>query len=167
MTTELRKSSKILLAGMVAAGLSVPALDATTAGAATAPAAQAQNPEIDSVASQALYRSLYDQLGNGRATNGQAIKLGDRDATLCMMGDGYGVHGLAAGPNTSCDFAGEVFAGLMAKTEGPSDNARNHTPTTINAHSPVTNLDYDMKCVTGQDNLVTCSGGNNAAVYLF
>ena len=162
MNTTMRKSSKILLAGVVAAGLSVPALSAT-AGAAESNGM----PEVDTVATQALYRQLYDQLGDGDVSPGQAIKLGDRDASLCQMGDGYGIHGLAAGPNTSCEFAAEVFSGLMAKNTSPRDNVRGYTPNTIHAHSPVTHKDYDMECVTGQDNLITCSGGIGAAVYMF
>src|SRR5690625_7308278 len=83
-----------------------------------------------------------------------------------MMGNGYGVHGLAVGPNTSCEFAGEVFAGLIQGST-PEDNARDATPTTVDAHSPATSQDYDMDCVTGQDSLITCSGGVGAAVYMF
>ena len=152
MNTELRKSSQVLLAGVVVAGLSVPAL----AGAA----------ESDPAATKALYAQVDYQPNDGEVTRGDSFKLGERDATLCMLGDGYGIRGLAVGPNTSCEFAGAVFSELITGTT-PKDNVRGVTPTTVYAHSPVTKQEYDMKCVTGQDAVITCTGGTGAAVYLF
>ncbi|MGO2114136.1 MAG: hypothetical protein ACTH8I_09725 [Corynebacterium casei] len=155
MNTHIGTPAKILFAGIIAAGLSVPAI----AGAA-------ESTPNDPAATKALYGQIYDQLKDGEVNHGDSFKLGEREATLCMMGNGYGVHGLAVGPNTSCEFAGEVFAGLIQGST-PEDNARDVTPTTVDAHSPVTGQDYDMDCVTGQDNLITCSGGVGAAVYMF
>src|SRR5699024_7465768 len=146
-----------LLAGAVAAGLSVPALSAASA---------AEDATHDPAATKALYSQLYDQLQDGTVNRGHALQLGDREATVCMMGNGYGIHGLAVGPNTRCEFAGEVFAELIAGST-PEDNARDRTPTTEHARSPVTEMDYDMECVTGQDDLITCPGGIGAEVYLF
>lgn len=157
MNTELRKTSKVLLAGIVAAGLSVPAL---------AGAAESDPVHNDPAATKALYGQIYDQFKDGKVGQGDLFKLGERDATLCMMGDGYGVRALAVGTNTSCEFAGAVFTELIGDAV-PKDNLRDSTPTTVNAHSPVTKQDYDMKCVTGQDDLITCTGGIGAAVYLF
>lgn len=89
MNTELRKTSKILLAGIVAAGLSVPAL---------AGAAESDQVNNDPPATKALYGQVYDQFKDGKAGQGDSFKLGERDATLCMMGDGYGIRALAVGP---------------------------------------------------------------------
>lgn len=157
MNTKMRKSSRILLAGAVAAGLSVPTLSAASA---------AEDTTHDPAATKALYSQLYDQLQDGTVNRGDALQLGDREATLCMMGNGYGVHGVAVGPNTSCEFGGEVFAQLI-DAHSPSDNIRDLTPVTVNAHSPITEQDYDMECVTGHDDLITCAGGVGAEVYLF
>ena len=157
MNTKLRQSSRFLLAGAIAAGLSVPAL---------AGAAESEQVNNDPAATKALYGQIYDQFKDGDINRGDSFKLGDRDATLCMMGDGYGIRALAAGANTSCEFAGEVFGALITDIT-PKDNARAETPSMVHAHSPVTGQDYDMKCVTGQDDLITCTGGVGAAVYLF
>ncbi|PQM75089.1 hypothetical protein [Corynebacterium sp. J010B-136] len=157
MNTRIGTPAKILFAGIIVAGLSTPAI---------AGAAESTPSTSDPAATKALYGQIYDQLKDGEVNRGDSFKLGDRAATLCMMGNGYGVHGLAVGPNTSCEFAGEVFASLIQGST-PEDNARGLTPTTVHAHSPVTGQDYDMDCVTGQDNLITCTGGVGAAVYMF
>ena len=145
MNTQIGTPAKILFAGIIAAGLSTPAI---------AGAAESTPRTSDPAATKALYGQIYDQLKDGDITNGDALTLGERDATLCMMGNGYGVHGLAVGPN-------------LIQGSTPEDNARDVMPTTVDAHSPVTGQDYDMDCVTGQDNLITCSGGVGAAVYMF
>ncbi|WP_202025917.1 serine/threonine protein kinase [Rhodococcus sp. MS16] len=59
---------------------------------------------------------------------------------------------------TSCEFAEEV------RYQYVSQGKRNAT-VSINAVSPVTNTRYSMSC-TGKK-VVTCTGGNNAIVYLF
>ena len=157
MNTHYGKPARILFAGIIAAGLTIPAV---------ASAAESTPNINDPAATKALYGQIYDQLKDGDVNRGETFQLGNRDATLCMMGNGYGIHGLAVGPNTSCEFAGEVFAELIAGST-PEDNARDLTPTTVHAYSPVTELDYDMECVTGQDDLITCTGGIGAEVYLF
>lgn len=58
---------------------------------------------------------------------------------------------------TSCEFAEEVRQSYGAN---PVRNATVIIP----AYSPVTGVTYDMTC--GGDRLVTCTGGNNAVVYL-
>src|SRR5699024_12379918 len=102
--TPMRTPANILFAGIIAAGLSSPAIGG---------AAESTPRTSDPAATKALYGQIYDQLKDGDITNGDALTLGERDATLCMMGNGYGVHGLAVGPSTSCEFAVAVFAGLI------------------------------------------------------
>lgn len=58
---------------------------------------------------------------------------------------------------TSCPFAEEVRKSYGAN---PVRNA----PVVIPAYSPVTGVTYEMRC-TGE-RLVSCTGGNNAVVYL-
>lgn len=58
---------------------------------------------------------------------------------------------------TSCPFAEEV---RISYGSNPVRNA----PVTIPAYSPVTQTQYEMRC--SGDRLVTCTGGNNAVVYL-
>lgn len=64
----------------------------------------------------------------------------------------------AAGTDvTSCPFAEEVRKSYGA-------NPVRNTTVIIPAYSPVTRETYDMTC--SGDRLVTCTGGNNAVVYL-
>src|SRR5699024_2565813 len=149
MNTRIGTPPKMLFAGINAAERSTPAI---------AGAAESTPRTSDPPATIALYGQNYDQLNDRDITNDDARNVVERDATWGRMGNGYGVQGLAVGPNTSCEFAGKVFAGLIQGST-PEDNARDATPTTVDAHSPVTSQDYDMDCVTGQDNLITCSGG--------
>ncbi|WP_415973592.1 hypothetical protein [Rhodococcus sp. 077-4] len=71
-----------------------------------------------------------------------------------------GLRGSAVGSAvTSCPFAEEV---RLAYTRSGSDrNSR-----TVVASSPVTGKRYEMNCVSSTQ-LVTCTGGENAVVYLF
>ncbi|MEU7138184.1 protein kinase [Nocardia sp. NPDC046473] len=60
---------------------------------------------------------------------------------------------------TSCDFAEEV---RKAYSEGSdADGSRQ-----VTAFSPATQKNYTMECVT-RDGLVTCTGGENAFVYIY
>ncbi|MEU0500351.1 protein kinase [Nocardia sp. NPDC005998] len=61
---------------------------------------------------------------------------------------------------TSCAFAEEV---RKAYADG-GDTAI--TDRSISAHSPVSNRDYTMNCTAG-DQFATCSGGENAIVYVY
>jgi len=68
------------------------------------------------------------------------------DATSC----GPGVY---VNSNTTCPFAANVLAGYLS---APGN--------TFPAHSPVTGQDYTMTCSGSAP--VTCTGGNDAAVYI-
>jgi hypothetical protein len=63
---------------------------------------------------------------------------------------------------TSCPFAEEARI-AYARSGAASENAR-----TVTVYSPVTKQLYDMSCrQTAPGPLVTCTGGNDAVVYLF
>ncbi|MEV5394439.1 hypothetical protein [Nocardia farcinica] len=62
---------------------------------------------------------------------------------------------------TSCPFAEEVRRAYAAEAT-PGTRA----PQTITAVSPVTGRSYTMTCVP-DDGLVTCTGGENAIVYVY
>ncbi|MGV8874557.1 MAG: hypothetical protein ACOH2Q_18640 [Rhodococcus sp. (in: high G+C Gram-positive bacteria)] len=71
-----------------------------------------------------------------------------------------GLRGSAVGSTvTSCPFAEEVRLGYMRGGSDPN-------PRTVVASSPVTGKRYEMDCVSSAQ-LVTCTGGENAVVYLF
>ncbi|WP_194250733.1 serine/threonine-protein kinase [Nocardia brasiliensis] len=65
---------------------------------------------------------------------------------------------------TSCQFAEEVRR-AYAETTTAQGGSRD-TPRTVVATSPVTGRAYTMSC-RSEDQLVTCSGGENAVVYVY
>src|SRR5699024_11502541 len=77
MNTHYGKPARILFAGIIAAGLTIPAV---------ASAAESTPNVNDPAATKALYGQIYDQLKDGEVNRGETFQLGNRDATLCMMG---------------------------------------------------------------------------------
>ncbi|MFE7741935.1 protein kinase [Nocardia sp. NPDC057455] len=67
-------------------------------------------------------------------------------------------------PVTSCAFAEAVRSAYAAT--GPAQNATRDAPRTVVATSPVTGRSYTMTCLP-EGQLVTCSGGENAVVYVY
>lgn len=63
--------------------------------------------------------------------------------------------GLAVGPATTCEFAGNVKKAYEASGGGD---------TTVSAYSPVTGSTYSMRCTAGTTHV--CTGGNEASVYI-
>ncbi|WBT09868.1 hypothetical protein PAB09_06165 [Corynebacterium sp. SCR221107] len=101
---------------------------------------------------QRMYEEMlvHHEIGGTFTTNGTPT-------TLCTYGDGYGLNVITAGANTSCDFAREVSHALT----------RSLLPRTVTATSPVTGQSYTMSCSNDANNLITCTGGNNATVYMY
>ncbi|WP_040791486.1 serine/threonine-protein kinase [Nocardia paucivorans] len=64
---------------------------------------------------------------------------------------------------TSCGFAEEVRKAYLASAGA---GATDGTSVTVTATSPVTGRSYTMTC-TAEKGLVTCSGGENAVVYVY
>ncbi|MFF7941353.1 protein kinase [Nocardia gamkensis] len=67
-------------------------------------------------------------------------------------------------PVTSCAFAEAVRSAYAAN--GAAQNATRDAPRTVVATSPVTGRSYTMNCLP-EGSLVTCSGGENAVVYVY
>ncbi|WP_434090400.1 protein kinase domain-containing protein [Nocardia beijingensis] len=67
-------------------------------------------------------------------------------------------------PVTSCAFAEEVRRAYAAL--GQAQNATRDVPRSVVATSPVTGRTYTMNCLP-EGQLVTCSGGENAVVYVY
>jgi hypothetical protein len=81
------------------------------------------------------------------------------DATRCSTNPvNFPLNNSAAGPITSCPFAENVRNQYVHQ-------ALRATTVTMNVFSPVTDQSYLMTC-TG-NHVVTCRGGNNAAVYIY
>ena len=83
------------------------------------------------------------------ATTGAAPATGGvpADATDC----GAGIYARAG--STSCGFAYNVAEAYLSSGAG-----------TVQAFSPATGQTYSMTCTSGV--VITCTGGNNAAVYI-
>lgn len=97
---------------------------------------------------------------------GSTFMAAGEQATTCIYGDGYGLNLIAAGPNTSCDFAKAVFNQQTEGLNASEDNIRDHLQPNIKAKSPATGKTYDLSCST-QDDVVVCTGGNNAKIYMY
>lgn len=97
---------------------------------------------------------------------GSTFTAAGEQATTCIYGDGYGLNLIAAGPNTSCDFAKAVFNQQTKGLNATEDNIRDHLRSNIKAKSPATGKTYDLRCST-QDDVVVCTGGNNAKIYMY
>ena len=97
---------------------------------------------------------------------GSTFTAAGEQATTCIYGDGYGLNLIAAGPNTSCDFAKAVFNQQTEGLNASEDNIRDHLQPKIKAKSPATGKTYDLSCST-QDDVVVCTGGNNAKIYMY
>lgn len=70
-------------------------------------------------------------------------------------------HTSAVGSSvTSCAFAEQVRLHLHNL-----DQPRRNGPVVVDAYSPVTGQDYWMSC--GGNGVVTCTGGNDAVIYLY
>ena len=82
------------------------------------------------------------------------------DATRCSSNPvNIALGNSAAGTEvTSCPFAEAVRAQYLRQ-------GLRATPVTLNVISPVTNQNYVMTCIGSQ--VVTCTGANNAVVYLY
>lgn len=96
---------------------------------------------------------------------GSTFTADGEQVTTCIYGDGYAVNLVAAGPSTSCDFAKAVFNEQTKGLNATEDNIRDHLQPNIKAKSPATGKTYDLRCST-QDNVVVCTGGNNAKIYM-
>jgi len=81
------------------------------------------------------------------------------NAVFCGQRGGVSYTRAARGTTiTSCPFAESVRDAVNSSGGG--------FPRTVRAYSPVTNRYYDMDCVGGNP-VVTCTGGNDAVVYVY
>lgn len=98
---------------------------------------------------------------------GGKITVNGEPAVVCVFGDGFGINTVAAGANTSCEFATATLNAATSSLNATYDNVRDILPATVTAHSPVTGQDYRMQCAVDQDKVITCRGGDNAAVFMY
>ena len=76
------------------------------------------------------------------------------------LGGGPFARAGAGSSSTSCPFASSVRDSYLASGAGGG-------AATISAYSPVTGTSYTMYCAPAGTNVVQCTGGNNAVVYVY
>lgn len=82
-------------------------------------------------------------------------------ASQCSdLGAGLFARSGAGSGATSCPFADAVRNAYAA-------SGANGSPRTVSASSPVTGQTYSMSCVPSGTNVVVCTGGNDAVVYVY
>lgn len=114
----------------------------------------------------ALRQEIINQNPGEQAT-GFPVTVEGRTATMCTMGNGYGIGFVMSGNGqTSCEFANAVGAALIHQAADPSTDMRGILPATVTATSPATNEAYDMSCATQARGLIVCNGGNAAEVLI-
>ena len=98
---------------------------------------------------------------------GSEVTIAGEPATVCIHGDGWGTNIWAGNANTSCEFVTEAHNVLVEGLNATEQNIRDHLKQQITVQSPVTGQDYELTCVPRGEALVTCSGGENAAVHFY
>lgn len=133
---------------------------AETGGASTSSSESGDNGE-----GSGLRQDMTAEIYNNPSPGSTFMAAGEQ-ATTCIYGDGYAVNLVAAGPSTSCDFAKAVFNQQTEGLNASEDNIRDHLQPNIKAESPATGKTYDLSCST-QDDVVVCTGGNSAKIYMY
>ncbi|WP_459611433.1 hypothetical protein [Corynebacterium urogenitale] len=139
----------------------------TMPDSAVAPQAPAEAAPMQNTTHNGSQKETLDSIVRNNFTIDEKVTISGAPATLCLRGDGYGVSVLAAGPSTSCEFARSTMTELAQKAGAPSNDLRNSLAGSIDVKSSVTNETYSMECSVDADRLITCTGGNNASVYLY
>ncbi|MFF3225367.1 protein kinase [Nocardia suismassiliense] len=99
-----------------------------------------------------------------KTTTAVPLPAGAKPCTQGDSGSGAFTKSATGSAATTCAFAEEVRRAYAEASPGstPSRNA----PRTVVATSPVTGRTYTMNCLS-EGQLVTCSGGENAVVYVY
>lgn len=98
---------------------------------------------------------------------GSEVTIAGEPATVCIFGDGWGTNVWAGNANTSCEFVSAVHETLIEGLNPTRNNIREHLREQITVTSPVTGEDYDLTCAPRGEALVTCAGGEGAAVHFY
>ncbi|WP_231295037.1 hypothetical protein [Corynebacterium efficiens] len=98
---------------------------------------------------------------------GAQVTINGEPSTICIYGDGWGTNVWAGNAQTSCRFVTAVQEELTRGLNPTYDNLRAHLKQHIRVTSPTTGLTYDLTCRQLDHILMSCTGGNNAAVYAY
>lgn len=98
---------------------------------------------------------------------GSKVTLLGEPATICIHGDGWGTNIWAGNANTSCEFVIAVHEELIAGLNATNDTVRANLRESISVTSPVTGHEYDLHCAPVDEEIISCTGGEGAAVYFY
>lgn len=98
---------------------------------------------------------------------GDTFTIDGQPTELCIHGDGFGLNVVTAGANTSCDFASNLLEATNQDLNPTGQSIRDIMPQSVEVSSPVTNQSYMTNCSTDARNLITCTGGDNAVVFMY
>ena len=98
---------------------------------------------------------------------GDTFTIDGQPTELCIHGDGFGLNVVTTGAKTSCGFASELLEAATTDLNPTEQSIRDTVPQIFEVTSPVTNQSYTMDCSTDARNLITCTGGDNAVVYMY
>lgn len=124
-------------------------------------AAGASNRAVDHVASD------YLDLVKRNPAPGQTATVAGTYYEVCLLGDGFGLHTVLAGENTSCGFGRAVVDTQTAGHHPTGENIRDFYQPEISVTSPTTGQTYALQCSVSAGNSIECTGGNNARVVLY
>ena len=113
------------------------------------------------------FRALMAEEMRNNGNVGDTFTIDGQPTELCIHGDGFGLNVVTTGANTSCDFASELLEAATTDLNPTEQSIRDTMPQAFEVTSPVTNQTYTMDCSTDARNLITCTGGDNAVVYMY
>ncbi|WJY90279.1 hypothetical protein [Corynebacterium confusum] len=160
--TTTKSSSMVKEKSSHAGGAQDPAVAGNQEGGAAAGAgAGASNRTVDYVASDYLDLVMHNP------APGQTATVAGTYYEVCVLGDGFGLHTVLAGENTSCGFGSAVLDAQTAGHNPTGENIRDFYQPEISVTSPTTGQTYNMQCSVLGDKSMECTGGNNARVVLY
>lgn len=166
-TDQASVTSQTVVASPTAITTTPPAQRAPSSERATATASTSIQPAM---ASTSQPTSTTEEIVAQLQKNphyGDPYTINGETTELCINGDGYAMHVVTAAPNTSCKFATSLMEAQTKGLNATYDNVRDHLKSPIEVVSPVTQQSYTMHCQAAPSKLITCTGGNNAKVYMF
>ncbi|WLP86523.1 hypothetical protein Q9G90_09335 [Corynebacterium stationis] len=113
------------------------------------------------------FRALMAEEMRNNGNVGDTFTIDGQPTELCIHGDGFGLNVVTTGANTSCGFASELLEAATTDLNPTEQSIRDTLPQAFEVTSPVTNQTYTMDCSTDARNLITCTGGDNAVVYMY
>lgn len=150
-----------------------------SAGSGAQPSAPAPHPSVGNAPATAGNAGMSDASQPGGAPRmedhpaglqpGQAVVAHGQAATMCRMGNGFGVGFIVAGQGTPCGVA-DATAGALFHGHAPSENVRSFVPVTVTLPADTPGGADSMRCEAIAGDGIRCAGVNNPAehtVYLY